>query len=87
MHSGEVLLALTRAGILREDAYAAVQRSAMATWTTLGRAEGKSFRTHLEADPTIAGHVPPEVLDRAMDANLHLARLDEIFDRVFGTAA
>ena len=32
VHSGEVLLALTRAGILREDAYRIVQRNAMATW-------------------------------------------------------
>ena len=37
VHSGEVLLALTRAGILREDAYRIVQRNAMATWTALGK--------------------------------------------------
>ena len=40
VHSGEVLLALTRAGISREDAYAIVQRYAMATWTKLGTAGG-----------------------------------------------
>ena len=41
VHSGEVLLALARAGISREDAYAIVQRNAMATWTRLGTAEGR----------------------------------------------
>ncbi|HLJ05319.1 MAG TPA: adenylosuccinate lyase, partial [Acetobacteraceae bacterium] len=41
VHSGEVLLVLTRAGISREDAYAIVQRNAMATWTKLGTAEGR----------------------------------------------
>ena len=39
VHSGEVLLALTRAGILREDAYRIVQRNAMATWEKLGAPE------------------------------------------------
>ena len=37
VHSGEVLLALTRAGISREDAYRIVQRNAMATWSALGQ--------------------------------------------------
>ena len=40
VHSGEVLLALTKAGISREDAYAIVQRNAMATWTKAGHAGG-----------------------------------------------
>ena len=47
VHSGEVLLALTRAGISREDAYAIVQRNAMATWEKLGTPEGRSFRDNL----------------------------------------
>ena len=51
MHSGEVLLALTRAGIAREDAYSIVQRNAMATWSALGQAGGRSFRDNL-AKPT-----------------------------------
>ena len=40
VHSGEVLLALTKAGILREDAYRIVQTAAMQTWTKLGTPEG-----------------------------------------------
>ncbi|HEX2941819.1 MAG TPA: adenylosuccinate lyase, partial [Rhodopila sp.] len=54
VHSGEVLLALTKAGILREDAYRIVQRCAMETWTKLGTPEGRSFRANLEADPDVA---------------------------------
>jgi adenylosuccinate lyase len=84
VHSGEVLLALTRAGILREDAYRIVQSCAMATWTRLGTPEGRSFRENLEADPDVARMVAPAELDAAMDAALHLRSVDRIFDRVFG---
>jgi adenylosuccinate lyase len=84
VHSGEVLLALTRAGILREDAYRIVQRCAMATWEKLGSAEGRSFRENLAADPEVAGRVPAEVLDAAMDPGMHLQSVDWIFGRVFG---
>jgi len=86
VHSGEVLLALARAGILREDAYSIVQRNAMKTWTKLGTPEGRSFRENLEADPEVAGRVPPAVLDAAMDARAHLRSLDALFTRVFGEA-
>nr|WP_294526804.1 adenylosuccinate lyase [uncultured Rhodopila sp.] len=84
VHSGEVLLALTKAGILREDAYRIVQGSAMATWTLLGTPEGKTFRQNLDADPDVAGRVAPAVLDAAMDPGLHLRGVDRIFERVFG---
>jgi adenylosuccinate lyase len=84
VHSGEVLLALTRAGILREDAYRIVQRNAMATWSALGRPDGRGFRENLDADPEVAGRVSPADLDAAMDATLHLRELDTVFTRVFG---
>jgi adenylosuccinate lyase len=84
VHSGEVLLALARAGISREDAYAIVQRNAMATWTKLGTPEGRSFRENLDADPEVAGRVSPELLDAAMQADAHLKSVDVIFARVFG---
>ncbi|MDE2515944.1 MAG: adenylosuccinate lyase, partial [Rhodospirillales bacterium] len=84
VHSGEVLLALARAGISREDAYRIVQRNAMETWTKLGTPDGRSFRANLEADPEVAGRVDAALLDRAMDPAMHLAALDAIFARVFG---
>ena len=84
VHSGEVLLALTKAGILREDAYRIVQSCAMATWTLLGTPEGRSFRENLQADAEVARMVRPAELDAAMDPALHLRSVDRIFDRVFG---
>ncbi|HEX3347640.1 MAG TPA: adenylosuccinate lyase [Acetobacteraceae bacterium] len=84
VHSGEVLLALAKAGILREDAYRIVQRNAMATWTMLGKPGARSFRENLDSDPEISGRVPASVLDAAMDPALHLRELDQVFERVFG---
>ncbi len=86
VHSGEVLLALARAGILREDAYAIVQRNAMETWTRLGHPDARSFRENLLADPEVSGRVTAEQIDAAMDSRLHLAHLDTIYIRVFGEA-
>ncbi|MDE2333092.1 MAG: adenylosuccinate lyase [Rhodospirillales bacterium] len=86
VHSGEVLLALARAGLSREEAYRVVQAQAMATWTRLGTPEGRSFRDNLAADPAVAAKVPPEVLDAAMDAAQHLRHVDAVFERVFGEA-
>jgi adenylosuccinate lyase len=87
VHSGEVLLALTRAGILREDAYRIVQRNAMATWEMLGTPEGRSFRANLLADAEVAGRISEAELDRAMDPALHLKEVDRVFARVFGESA
>ncbi len=84
VHSGEVLLALTRAGISREAAYAIVQRNAMAAWERLGQPGAKTFREALLADPEVAGRVPPEAIDAAMDTDMHHAHVDTIFRRVFG---
>jgi len=84
VHSGEVLLALIRAGISREDAYAIVQRNAMATWQKLGTPEGRGFRDNLLADPEVARRVWAAELDAAMDAGMHLKAVDRIFERVFG---
>jgi adenylosuccinate lyase len=84
VHSGEVLLALAKAGISREDAYRIVQRNAMATWEGLGSGPCQGFRSRLAADPEVAGRVSREALDAAMDARAHLRQLDTLFTRVFG---
>ncbi|HXT82365.1 MAG TPA: adenylosuccinate lyase [Acetobacteraceae bacterium] len=86
VHSGEVLLTLTRSGISREDAYRIVQRCAMETWTKLGTPEGRGFRANLEADPEVSRRVAAKELDAAMDPALHLRAVDRIFERVFGEA-
>ena len=81
VHSQAVLLALTQAGVSREDAYAAVQRAAMRTWD-----EGGRFRAQLEAEPAIAQHLSAATLDDLFDPTGHLRHVDLIFERVFGRA-
>jgi adenylosuccinate lyase len=83
VHSGEVLLALTRAGILREDAYRIVQRNAMATWENLDHG-GRGFRDNLLADPEVAGRITTAEIDAAMNPAMHLRQVDHVFERVFG---
>jgi adenylosuccinate lyase len=79
--SQRVLLALTQAGMSREDAYLAVQRNAMPAW----RGEGR-FLDLLKADKDVAKHLPPEALERLFDEGYHLKHVDTIFRRVFGEA-
>jgi adenylosuccinate lyase len=79
-NSQRVLLALTQAGMSREDAYRAVQRNAMQVW------EGKGdFRTLLKADKEIAKHLSAAAIDAQFDDTYHLKHVDTIFARVFGT--
>ncbi len=87
VHSGEVLLALTRAGLSREDAYRIVQQHAMATWQALGTAEAKSFRERLLGDPEVAQRLDPAALAAAFDLGRHLRHVEAIFARVFGPEA
>jgi adenylosuccinate lyase len=77
--SQRVLLALTQAGMTREDAYAAVQRHAMAAWHGDGR-----FADLLKRDPEIVRFLDPEAIDGLFDTAYHLKHVDTIFRRVFG---
>jgi adenylosuccinate lyase len=86
VHSGEVLLALARAGIARDDAYRIVQRNAMDTWTGLGKPDARGFRANLDADPEVAGRVDAAALDAALSPAMHMQWLDHLFMRVFGEA-
>ncbi len=80
-NSQRVLLALTQAGMSREDAYRAVQRNAMRVW------EGKGdFLELLKADAEIGRFLKPELLAAQFDDSYHLKHVDTIFRRVFGTA-
>ncbi len=77
--SQRVLLALTQAGMSREDSYAAVQRNAMKVWR-----EGGDFRAALAADPEVSKHLKPDALAELFDLSYHLKHVDTIFARVFG---
>jgi len=80
--SQRVLLALTQAGMSREDAYRAVQRNAMAAW------DGKSrFSDLLKRDPEISRFLDPRAIDGLFDIAYHLKHVDTIFTRVFGQQA
>ncbi len=77
--SQRVLLAATQAGMSREDAYAAVQRHAMAAWHGDGR-----FAELLKSDPEITRFLDPQTIDGLFDPAYHLKHVDTIFRRVFG---
>jgi adenylosuccinate lyase len=81
VNSQRVLLALTQAGLSREDAYAAVQRNAMPAW----RGEG-DFLELLKKDAAIAGQVSHAQLEAMFDDAHHTRQVDTIFRRVFGEA-
>ena len=86
VHSQKVLLALAQAGLSREEAYAAVQRAAMATWEALDTPGGRSFRDNLLADPVVAARLDAAALDAAMDPQRDFRHVDTIFARVFANA-
>jgi adenylosuccinate lyase len=78
-NSQRVLLALTQAGVSREEAYTLVQRNAMKTWR-----EGKDFLTELKADPQVTAKLKPAELEAMFDLGYHFKHVDTIFARVFG---
>jgi adenylosuccinate lyase len=79
IHSQRVLLALTQAGMSREDAYTAVQRNAMETWRN-----GGSLLDRLKADPAVTKLVSAKALEAQFDLGYHYKHVDTIFARVFG---
>ena len=81
IHSQRVLLALTQAGLSREDAYALVQRNAMRVWESDGAIQLLDL---LKADPEVTGRLGNTELDALFDLDYHLKRIDTIFERVFG---
>ncbi len=77
--SQRVLLALTQAGVSREDAYRLVQRNAMKVWEA-----GADFRAELLADPEVTAALTPAQINEKFDLGYHLKHVDTIFARVFG---
>ena len=81
VHSQRVLLALTQAGVSREDAYKLVQRNAMKVWESDG---GLSLLELLKADPDVTAALPAAELEEKFDLGYHFKQVDRIFARVFG---
>jgi adenylosuccinate lyase len=84
VHSQRVLLALTQAGLGREEAYALVQRNAMKVWESDGQL---SLLDLLKADSAVSQRLTPDQLDGLFDLGYHFEHVDTIFDRVFGKTA
>jgi adenylosuccinate lyase len=84
IHSQRVLLALTQAGLSREESYALVQRNAMKVWESDG---ALSLLDLLKADSDVSQRLSDDQLDALFDLDYHLAHVDTIFDRLFGTSA
>ena len=81
IHSQRVLLALTQAGLARDDAYRLVQRNAMKVWESDG---ALSLLELLKNDPEVAAALTAEQLEDKFDLDYHFRQVDYIFDRVFG---
>jgi adenylosuccinate lyase len=76
--SGQLLLALTRAGVSREQAYEWTQRNAMRTWD-----EGGDFRTRVLEDADIGARLSREQIEQAFALDTYLRNVDKVFARVF----
>ncbi|MEQ1547462.1 MAG: adenylosuccinate lyase [Chakrabartia sp.] len=83
VHSQRVLLALTQAGVSREDAYKLVQRNAMKVWDSDG---ALSLLDLLKADADVIAALSPAEIEEKFDLGYHLKHVDTIFARVFGPA-
>ncbi|ADY64785.1 adenylosuccinate lyase [Agrobacterium tumefaciens] len=81
VHSQRVLLALTQAGVSREDAYRLVQRNAMRVWE-----QGADFLEELLGDEEVRAALPESVIREKFDLGYHTKHVDTIFARVFGNS-
>jgi adenylosuccinate lyase len=84
VHSQRVLLALTQAGVSREDSYRLVQRNAMKVWDSDGEL---SLKELLKADPQVRAALTADEIEDKFDLGYHLKHVDTIFARVFGPGA
>lgn len=78
VHSQQLLLALTQAGVSREAAYSMVQRNAMESWKT-----GASYRDLLKNDAEVVSNLGENGIDALFDLDQHFRHVDTIFARVF----
>jgi adenylosuccinate lyase len=81
VHSQRVLLALTQAGISREDSYRIVQRNAMKVWESDG---AESLMELLKSDPDVTAKMTATEIEDRFNLDYHFKHIDTIFDRVFG---
>jgi adenylosuccinate lyase len=81
VHSQRVLLALTQAGMAREEAYQTVQRNAMKAWETRS-----DLLALLKKDAAVTAKLKPAELEALFDLGYHFKHVDTVFKRVFGNS-
>ncbi|WP_313670734.1 adenylosuccinate lyase [Sandarakinorhabdus sp.] len=81
IHSQRILLALTQAGLTRDDSYRLVQRNAMKVWESDG---ALSLLDLLKADADVTARLSHVELESLFDLGYHFKHVDTIFARVFG---
>ena len=77
IHSQDILLALVRAGLAREEAYRCVQKHAMQEDSP----QHGDFLTRLVADPAISRHLTAQKLAQICDPEVRRVRLQGLFER------
>ncbi len=82
-NSQRVLLALTKAGKSREEAYRLVQRNAMAVWRMPAPRPGDSLLAQLRSDAEVTAALTTDALSACFQDAYHFAQVDTIFTRVF----
>jgi len=75
--SQEVLLALIKKGITREESYALVQRNAMQVWENQ-----KDFKTLLKADSEIINLLTEDEIDNLFDLQKVMKNINKVFERL-----
>ncbi|MFO6447598.1 adenylosuccinate lyase [Erythrobacter sp. NE805] len=80
IHSQRVLLALTQAGLTRDESYRLVQRNAMKVWEADGALQLLDL---LKADAEVTARLSDDQLEALFDLGYHFKHVDTIFARVF----
>jgi adenylosuccinate lyase len=78
LFSGQLLLALTQAGVSREQAYEWTQRNALKAWD-----EGAELQPLVLADKEIRAHLSEDQIARAFSLDTYLRNVEKVFARVF----
>jgi adenylosuccinate lyase len=78
--SGQLLLDLSAAGMLREQAYKLIQGHAMESWE-----HDTDFRAAIESDEQVRKYLNPKQIEESFSAGRYLIHVDSIFQRVFRT--
>ncbi|HEY3128507.1 MAG TPA: adenylosuccinate lyase [Acidobacteriota bacterium] len=80
IYSGQVLLELSRKGVLRDEAYRWVQRNALESWD-----ENLDFQKLVEQDPDISAWLSVEEIKQVFSRDHYFRNVDKVFKRVFGS--